>query len=424
MYIFVRKYIDMNLKFVSFHFYVDTRVLAGMRVLALLFPVITLNTCDRGDDFFPPAPVSFTTLVYMAADNDMDSQVDYTLDQLKAGARRSAGTVAVYLDRNNEPPRLFRITQSGEEMLLKTYEEGNSADAATLAGVIEETKSKLPAERFGLVLWSHGMGWLPYGHSPVRAAALRQGSTFPQTRYICLDQDDGMNTSPRVMEIDALAQALPDYAAEYIWFDACLMGSVETLYELRRKCRYFVASPTNVLAEAGYDASGIPYSKVLPYLFGGKDELVKACGYYMEHYRSRKYSILRSASITLVEAGQLDSLYRTVKTLLNGRLSSSENLDKSGIQVYHTDNEPAVFFDMGDIVKKAGSDNPAAYESFENQLSRTVLYKDVTEKIIDKPVIKSGQHSGLSMYIPHADWKNTNEYRYYFEKMEWAGVYY
>ncbi|MCI1647799.1 MAG: clostripain-related cysteine peptidase [Bacteroides sp.] len=40
------------------------------------------------------------------------------------------------------------------------------------------------------------------------------------------------------MEIDQLADALPDHVAEYIWFDVCLMESVEALYELRNKSDY------------------------------------------------------------------------------------------------------------------------------------------------------------------------------------------
>jgi hypothetical protein len=388
--------------------------------LAALF---LFHACGHDEEVFPTS-VSFTTLIYMAADSDMDSQVDYTLDQLKAGARHSAGKVVVYLDRKDETPRLFSITQTGEEKLLKTYEEDNSADPDVLASIVSDVRTMLPAAKFGLVLWSHGMGWLPYGHSPAKTAALRSERAFPNTRYICLDLT-GMTEQtlrPHAMEIDALARTLPD-DMEYIWFDACLMGNIETFYALRRKCRYLVASPTNMLAEARYDASGVPYSKVLPCLFGGKDELVKACSYYMEHYRSRKFPILRSASITLADAGQLDSLYHTVRTLLKGNLSSLANQDKEGIQVYHTGNEPEVFFDMSGILKKAVSGTSPAYETFENQLKRTVLYKDATDKIINQLEINSGQYSGLSMYLPQAKWKNTREYRYYFEKMEWAEVY-
>ena len=396
-----------------------------MKPIFVLLPAILFlcHACKDNENMLP-APVSFTAIIYMAADNDMDSQVDYTLAQLKAGARRSAGTVAVFLDRKDSLPRLFGITRTGGEKLLKTYGEINSADPVVLANVVSDVQTMLPAAKFGLTLWSHGMGWLPYGHSPAKTASLRSGDVFPNTRYICFDQYDGTNTLPHVMEIDALAKALPDSVAEYIWFDACLMGSVETFYALRRKCRYLVASPTNVLAEAGYDASGIPYSKVLPCMFGGKDELLKACGYYMEHYRNRKFPILRSASITLADAGQLDSLYHTVRTLLKGNLSLPANLNEEGIQVYHTAKEPEVFFDMGGILKKAGDGSSPAYETFESQLKRTVLYKDASDKIIDQLVINPGQYCGLSMYIPQSKWKNTREYRYYFEKIEWAGVYY
>jgi hypothetical protein len=384
--------------------------------------LIGFSACREEEDIPPPAPISYTTLIYMVADNDMDSQVDYTLDQLKAGARHSAGTVAVYLDRKAAPPRLFSITQGGEEKPLKTYEEGNSASAVTLADVVSDVKTLVPAEKFALVLWSHGTGWLPTGHSSARSSAQHSSAAFPQTRYVCFDQDGGNGTSFNVMEIDALADALPDGAAEYIWFDACLMANVETFYELRAKCRYLVASPTEVLSEASYDASGIPYSKVLPGMFGGKDDLQKACGYYMAHYRGMRYSILRSASITLVDAGELDSLYRATQTLLRGRLSSVADMDTDGIQAYHTSNEPNVFFDLGEILKKAGSLSPD-YPAFTEQLARTVLYKDATETFIDVLTVHPSKCSGLSMYLPLSKWKNSNEYRYYFSALEWADVY-
>lgn len=75
---------------------------------------------DDDEDELPPTPISYTTLIYMVADNTMDSDVDYSISQLKAGAKRSAGTAVVYVDRMDEAPRLFKITQAGEEVLLKT----------------------------------------------------------------------------------------------------------------------------------------------------------------------------------------------------------------------------------------------------------------------------------------------------------------
>ena len=78
--------------------------------------LLPLASCSEDEEInVPPDPVSYTTLVYMAADNSMDSEVDYTISQLRQGARRSAGTAVVYVDREGETPRLFSITQQGEK---------------------------------------------------------------------------------------------------------------------------------------------------------------------------------------------------------------------------------------------------------------------------------------------------------------------
>jgi len=81
--------------------------------------LLPLASCSEDEEIIvPPDPVSYTTLVYMAADNSMDSEVDYTISQLRQGARRSAGTAVVYVDREGETPRLFSITQQGYDGIV------------------------------------------------------------------------------------------------------------------------------------------------------------------------------------------------------------------------------------------------------------------------------------------------------------------
>lgn len=382
-------------------------------------------SCSESDEAItPPDPVSYTMLVYMAADNSMDSEVDYTISQLKYGARRSAGTVVVYVDRESEAPRLFRITQQGDEVPLKSYEEENSASPATLARVIRETKELVPSSRFGLVLWSHSMGWLPVGYSSSLVPRSTRSGTqadFPRTRYIGIDNHPGNGGASSVaMEIDALADALPDGVAEYIWFDVCLMGCIEGLYEMRNKADYMIASPTEVLAEAGYNASGIPYASVLPFLFGGVDDLKQACATYFNHYNGMGHDILRSATVTLVDAAELNGLFIATQNILQGRLRDMETLDTSVLQAYHTDNVPNVFFDMGDAVRTVAEGRTA---EFDAQLRRTVIYKAATPQFINKISIYQEHFSGLSMYVPLSGWKGNYEYGYYFNSLEWSGIY-
>lgn len=386
--------------------------------------LLPLASCSENEEIIvPPAPVSYTTLVYMAADNSMDSEVDYTVSQLKQGARRSAGTAVVYVDREGEAPRLFSITQQGEEVPLKSYAEENSASPETLARVISEAKELVPSDRFGLVLWSHSMGWLPGGYDSglvPQGTRWKAAGGFPRTRYIGIDNHPGSDASSVMMEIDALADALPDGVAEYIWFDVCLMGCVESLYEMRRKADYLIASPTEVLAEAGYDASGIPYAKVLPYLFGGVEDLEQACATYYGHYNGMRHDILRSATIALVDAAGLDGLFTATRNLLQGRLHDMKTLDTSVLQAYHTDNVPNVFFDMGDIVHAVAGGQT---DEFDAQLRRTVVYKAATPQFINKLSISQEHFSGLSIYVPLSKWKGNYEYDYYFNNLEWSGIY-
>jgi hypothetical protein len=384
--------------------------------------VLFLGAGCSEDEDLTPEPVSYTTLIYMAADNSMDGEADYTLEQLKEGAKKSGGTVVVYLDREDEAPRLFRISPDGTEIPLKSYDgEENSASAGTLARVIEETKELVPADYFGLVYWSHAMGWLPREYTKtLKWTVLKAERSFPRTRYMGIDDNpnDGVGF-PTVMEIDDLADALPDNGLEYVWFDVCLMGGVDALYELRNKCNYLVASPTEVLMEADYDASGIPYAKVLPYLFGGEDDLKQACRIYYDHYNGMKAEILRSATITLVDAGQLDGLYNEASTILNGKLATVSALDVSGLQVYHQGSIPPVFFDLGDVMQQCST--KAKYETFKEQLNHTVLYKAATSQFIDL-TIHPDHFSGLSCYVPLSKWKNNPEYTYYFS-LDWSGVF-
>lgn len=376
--------------------------------------ILSLTGCSQEDEL-PPTPVSYVTLIYMAADNSMDKDVDYTINKIKEGAKQSAGTAVVYLDRKNDTPRLFKISQKGEEILLKSYEEENSAKAATLARVIRETRELVPSDKFGLVFWTHSMGWYPATYTP-------QASV----RYIGIDETpaDG-ESSMSVMEIDEIAEALPDHVAEYIWFDVCLMGSVEALYAFRNKADYLVGSPTEVLMAADYDASGAPYAKILPFLFGGEEDLARACSLFYDHYNRMKYEILRSASITLVDAGELDGLYGETKKILSGKLAEVETMDTEGIQTYHTKSIPQVFFDLADFMQCIAP--PDDYAAFERQLSRTVIYKASTPSFMvsqeDKFMIDPTRFSGLSAYIPLEIWKDNNAYRYFFGELEWSGVY-
>ena len=132
-----------------------------------------------------------------------------------------------------------------------------------------------------------------------------------------------------------------------------------------------------------------------------------------------KYDVLRSATITLVDAAQLDGLYDVVHGALSGHLADAAGMDVSGLQVYHTSDVPQVFFDLKDMVNRLKNTDDALLEA---QLGKTVVYTAATASF-KYVVIDRNKYCGLSVYVPLKKWKGNTEYQYYFESLEWGEIY-
>lgn len=165
-------------------------------------------------------------------------------------------------------------------MKLAEYtQEDLSTDPVIMKGILNKIKEELPADTYGLVISSHGGGWVPND--------IFDSHVLAQTRFIGQDGTD-------YMEIPDLAEALEGSHFEYILFDACLMSSVEALYDLRQAAKYLIASPAEVLAE------GFPYKEIVSQLF--YNDLKGACQSFMNKYRQT------SGTIALVQTDKLEAL--------------------------------------------------------------------------------------------------------------------
>lgn len=98
-----------------------------------------------------------------------------------------------------------------------------------LKRVINDVTRLYPAKSYGLIVFSHGSGWLP-PHTLVNGS-----------RSIIIDNDNEM-------EITDFAMALPDHLFEFIIFEACNMAGIEVAYELRNKAAYIMASSAPVVS--------------------------------------------------------------------------------------------------------------------------------------------------------------------------------
>lgn len=195
----------------------------------------------------PPVTTEWTVLVYMNADNDLTDYAGIDLNEMEKIGSSNAVNIVVQLDTlGNHGVRRYLIskdtgTQTISSPVLEHLPEQDSSQAETLMEFILYALENYPSKNYLLVLWSHGEGYLggiSYDATSKRWMTIKQlqdALTFMQDAYL----PNGVNI----------------YAA-----DACLMQSLEVLYQLRKQARYFIGS-ANREKKTGWN-----YESVLRYL--------------------------------------------------------------------------------------------------------------------------------------------------------------
>lgn len=365
------------------------------------------------DDPAPPRTVGRTLLVYMAGDNNLAADGYANLASITAAMEGFSGDarMLVYLDIPGGNPRLLEVAPSGQRELYRWPSPHNSASPEVLREVIGRVLRDCPADRYGLVLWSHGMAWTPSSATGYFVRSYnRDAQPWPATKYF--GQDTGA-TPTGYLETADLAAAMPDGVFDYILFDACFMASVEVEYALRGKADWIIAAPTEVIAD------GFPYAEITGELLKEVPDLRAVCETYYRHYAEHPRLAYRSASVSLVRTSELDALASATEELYGAALAADpaafSAMDISRVQ--HLDRYRRHFlFDLGSIageLERAGKVSDAAAALWRQQLARTVVYEAHTAAFFDLPLAEC---CGLSGYVPVSAYPDLNEY---YKTLEW-----
>lgn len=240
------------------------------KVLAVLLAVFMMAACSNGsshgkiEDVTPEPEVSkLTLMVYMAADNDLES---YALANLKAMERAECDGVKilVLLDRaegydetegNWTDTRLFEVVHDeGNNTAIKSKRlscpslglseneatELDMGNSSVLRSFIEFGKNSYKAENYALIIWGHGTGWR------YRAENI-SGVETALVRAVAIDDRSGS-----YMSVHDLGQAVRNQNLCVIGFDTCFGGVLENVYELKDCAEYTVACP-GVTPSGGWD---------------------------------------------------------------------------------------------------------------------------------------------------------------------------
>ena len=160
---------------------------------------------------------AWTVLYYLDCDYDsgnFDPLEQIFIDEI---ASTDQFDTVVIQDKEEEPAFLYYINETNEIIVLEELGEVNMGDPQTLSDFINYGKENYPADRYLLWMYDHGGGW----------------------KGACMDTT---NNDPG-LTMDELQQGLTNSGGvDVICFFACLMSSLEAVYELRDCVDIYIGS--------------------------------------------------------------------------------------------------------------------------------------------------------------------------------------
>lgn len=365
------------------------------RLIGFLFCCSLLLACSEEHSMNILPSARRTVLVYLAGDNSLSDEVWEKVDALMNGWHNTQDNLLIYQDSRKEKgtPSLMKVMiENGRPLteVVKEYPDANSADPQVFSNVLKDAVNSFPAPSYGLVLFSHGTGWLPAGSYVDPRAGSPAGESFRSANALRSVIDD----AGREMEIADFAAAIPDGQFDFIVLEACLMASAEVAYELRNKAGYLLASSAEILSP-GFTPV---YEEILRALFEQPEAALSdaADAYYT--YCNNLETPYRSATISVIRLDKMEELARAMKEVYRFLPDEMTAEEVKNIQCFdRSDNR--LFFDMANLI------DHAPMERATPVLSEVVVYKSATPFFVSLPV---RSHSGLTVYIPQPAYPSLN----------------
>lgn len=299
--------------------------------------------CSSDRDSDPGLIVHRTVLVYMAANNDLYRFALDDINEMKAGVYTNGGLnggrLLVYRVTPDHAPELIEIDSKGNESVLISYPTSTqSLSIEQMSRVISDTKSLAPASDYGLILWSHGTGWISDS-----GVITEHNSTSDQVSPLSFGQD---GNPVRKMKLSSLARALGDNKFSFIYFDCCHMGSVEIAYELRHNAPVIVASATELGEE------GMPYNQNISCFFKPVPQMDKALLNTFNYYNN---SPSWGCSISLFDTSKIENLADLTRDILS---STEHPADYRAVPYFRKVVMSTGIFDMKHYILYRGEQHP------------------------------------------------------------------
>lgn len=385
------------------------------RILSLLFAtaiLFALPSCHKDKKDEPqPSKAKRTVLIYAVASNNLSSYLTADKNEMIQAASDVPGLGKdVRLLLYSVPSQaateatLSELSKDASGRwdfhTLKSYDRDTfSTDPIRMREVYNDIIVEAEAEKYGLIFWSHGTGWLPnFSDHKVPAPEGMQKSYG-------MDKYEGAIDYCDITELD---RAIPYGMFDYIWFDCCYMMGVEVAYQLRNKCDYIAGYPTEDWSE------GMNYQTTLPMLVAPTPDLESAGKAFFDYYNDQKSAV----TVTVMSTKGFDRLADIAADIY---ADGTRPASAVGLQNYSR--ERYGLYDFGQFTKRYlnfSNANAADLESeFDAALRDMTIYAGCSTKNFNgtNNAFVPAKYSGLSCHFPGSSTQQAEEYYY---SLDWA----
>lgn len=269
-----------------------------------------------------PTAKKWTVMVYIGGDNNLESPAIEDINEMEQVGSNDDINIVVQFDRHPgydtsngdwTTTRRYYITRDADantinSNLICDLGEVNMGDPNTLQDFITWAKAHYPANRYALILWNHGSGF-------------RSRISQLISRNIVWDDTNG-NAS---LSLPQVAQAISGAGGvNFVGFDACLMGMVETAVQIGGLADFMAASED---LEPG---DGWEYHEFLARLVANPNMTPQQLATEIVNAYRQRYQGDNDVTLSAVNLSQADNLRRAFDNLARALL---EDPDGDGPQV-------------------------------------------------------------------------------------------
>lgn len=387
----------------------------------------------------------WTFMVYLAGDNNLSAAGDTDLGEMRrVGSTPEVNVLLEFDNAGDEGTRRYLVQKDGHNERVESLGETDSGDPQVLLNFISWVKENYPAERYALILWNHGNGWVPTEidrlakkinargwrdrEATERSASSLQRLFFRPTlenllslpssteRAIC--SDDGSGHSIDTIELGKVlkqAKTILEQPLDMLGMDACLMSNLEVAYQVKPYVSYIVAS------EESEPNQGWPYEQVLRFLVENHDlstaelsaHIVDA---YIKSYMDMGYpgDVTQSA----LDLSKIDTLTIPLDKLAEALLS---HMPAASQEIWNSQRGSAHFYykTLWDIAHFCGE-----LEKLTQNSAVRAIASDVRQSLkagAGNFVIAESHNgdrvskcAGVSIYLPYSDLSR------YYDELDWA----